>query len=211
MRLRTLLLSSMVVIPAISSVFGGWAVVTVENPPEHLVVGTTYQLDYVVRQHGVELVEGLTGRVEARSGDLVVRGDARQVAKGKYRASLTVPSAGAWTITVNSGFGPAKTTMLPLNAVAAGAQVVAMAEAERGKHLFTAKGCTTCHVDMKVIPVDVRSNKYDGAFVKKLLADPKSMPKRHGVDVEMPNLNLSATEISALSAYLSGTNTAGTR
>ena len=101
--------------------------------------------------------------------------------------------------------------MMPISAAAAGVPVVAMADAERGKHLFVAKGCTTCHVDMKVIPVDVRTNKYDVAFVKKLLADPKSMPRRHGVDVEMPNLNLSTTEISALSAYLSGPNSAGTR
>jgi hypothetical protein len=140
-----------------------------------------------------------------------VRADAKSVPGGKYEASLLVPSAGAWTITVNSGFGPARTTMLPITAAAAGTPVAVMAETERGKHLFVAKGCTTCHVEMKVIPVDVRTSKYDGSFVKKLLSDPKSMPKRHGVDVEMPNLNLSATEISALSAYLSGPNTAGTR
>ena len=211
MRIRALLLSGMVAVPAMSIAFGGWAVVTVENPPEHLVVGTAYQLDYVVRQHGVELLEGLSGKVEARSKDLVVRADARQVSKGKYRASLSIPSAGAWTITVNSGFGKSQTVMLPINALAAGAPAVAMADAERGKHLFSAKGCATCHVEMKVIPVDVRANRYDGAFVKKLLADPKSMPKRHGVDLEMPNLNLSTTEIAALSAYLSGPNTAGTR
>ncbi len=211
MRLRTVLLSGVVALPAISTAFGGWAVVTVENPPEHLVVGTPYELDYAVRQHGVELMSGLAGKIEARSGDRVVNADARQTAKGKYRASLIVPSAGAWTITVNSGFGPSKTTMMPISAAAAGVPVVAMADAERGKHLFVAKGCTTCHVDMKVIPVDVRTNKYDVAFVKKLLADPKSMPRRHGVDVEMPNLNLSTTEISALSAYLSGPNSAGTR
>jgi hypothetical protein len=211
MRLRTLLLSGMVAVPAISTAFGGWAVVTVENPPEHLVVGTPYKPVYSVRQHGVELQSGLSGKVEARSGDRVVRADAKSIAGGKYEASLLVPSAGAWTITVNSGFGPARTTMLPITAAAAGTPVVAMAETERGKHLFVAKGCTTCHVEMKVIPVDVRTSKYDGSFVKKLLSDPKSMPKRHGVDVEMPNLNLSATEISALSAYLSGPNTAGTR
>lgn len=211
MRLRTLLLSGIVVVPAGRLLFGGWAVVTVENPPEHLVVGSPYALEYSVRQHGVELHSGLDGKVEARMGDRVVSAAAKSSGKGRYRASLVVPSAGAWTITVHSGFGPAKTTMLPINAVATGAAVMAMAEAERGKHLFVAKGCTTCHVDMKVIPVDVRTNRYDGQFVKKLLADPKSMPKRHSVDVEMPNLNLNAAEIAALSSYLTGSNSSGTR
>ena len=196
---------------AFTTATGGWAVVTIENPPEHLVVGTAYTLDYAVRQHGVELLDGLSGKVEAKSGSRVLSADAQRVAKGKYRATITVPTVGAWTISVNSGFGPAKTTMLPINAVAAGTPIVVMADHERGRHLFMAKGCTTCHVDMKVIPVDVRTNKYDGEFVKKLLADPQSMPKRHRVDVEMPNLSLSNTEIAALSAYLSGPNPAGTR
>jgi cytochrome c553 len=198
-------------VPAGYMALGGWAVVTVENPPEHLVVGTPYEIEYSVRQHGVDLLNGLSGKVEAKLGDRIVRADAKSIASGKYRASIVVPSAGAWTVTVHSGFGPSKTTMLPVNAAAAGAPVVAMAEPERGKHLFVAKGCTTCHVDMKVIPVDVRTNRYDGQFVKKLLADPKAMPKRHSVDVEMPNLNLSATEIAALSAYLAGPNSTGTR
>lgn len=211
MKLRALLWSGLVVVPAGHLLSGGWAVVTVENPPEHLVVGAPYELEYSVRQHGVELQNGLNGRVEATLGNRTVRADAKSAAKGKYRASLVIPSAGAWTITVHSGFGPAKTTMLPINATAAGAPVIAMADAERGKHLFVAKGCTTCHVEMKVIPVDVRTNRYDGQFVKKLLSDPKSMPKRHSVDVDMPNLNLSSTEIAALSSYLAGPNSTGTR
>ena len=69
--------------------------------------------------------------------------------------------------------------MRPIMAAAAGASVVAMTEPERGEHLFAAKGCATCHVEMKVIPVDVRTNKYDQKFVKQLLADPRSVPKRH--------------------------------
>ena len=86
-----------------------------------------------------------------------------------------------------------------------------MSEPERGEHLFNAKGCATCHVEMKVIPVDVRSNKYDEKFVKQLLADPGAMPKRHKAGVEMPNLNLKPGEIAALAAYLAGPNTTGTR
>lgn len=211
MRLRMLLLSSLVAVPGASILAGGWAVVTVENPPERLVVGVPYTIEYSVRQHGKELLSGLRGNVEARAGNQVVRADAKALSAGKYEASLTLPSAGSWTITVHSGFGPSKTTMRPITASAAGAPVIAMSEPERGQHLFVAKGCATCHVEMKVIPVDVRTSKYDEKFVKQLLANPGAMPKRHSAGVEMPNLNLKPAEIAALAAYLAGPNSTGTR
>lgn len=210
MRLRLILLSAPVVIPA-GLMSGGWAVVTVENPPERLVVGTPYTIEYSVRQHGKELLNGLRGTVEARAGAQVVSASAKALSPGKYSAFLTVPSAGSWTITVNSGFGPSRTTMRPIVAAAAGAPVMTMSDPERGQHLFAAKGCATCHVEMKVIPVDVRANKYDEKFLKQLLADPGAMPKRHQAGVEMPNLHLKPGEISALAAYLAGTNSSGTR
>jgi hypothetical protein len=210
MRFRTLLLSGLIATPPAGIVAGGWAVVTVENPPEHLIVGVPYTFEYSVRQHGKELLTGLKGSVEARAGREVVRADARGIGK-KYSATLTLPRADSWTITVNSGFGPSKTTLKPIMASAPGAPLAQMAEAQRGEHLFVAKGCATCHVEMKVIPVDVRSNKYDAGFVKKLLAEPASMPKRHAADVEMPDLGLKAAEIAALSAYLAGPNSTGTR
>jgi hypothetical protein len=211
MRLRGMLLSALIAVPAGHAVFGGWAVVTVENPPEQLTVGVPYTLEYSVRQHGKELLPGLKGEVEVRAGGRAVRTNAKPLSAGRYSAAVVVPSAGSWTITVHSGFGPSKTTMKPIVAAAAGAATVAMSEPERGEHLFNAKGCATCHVEMKVIPVDVRSNKYDEKFVKQLLADPSAMPKRHKAAVEMPNLNLKPGEIAALAAYLAGPNTTGTR
>lgn len=212
MRLRAMLLPALAVIPAGNMLFGGWAVVTVENPPERLVAGVPYTLEYSVRQHGIHLVPGLKGRVEATTKDRALRAEAKPGATdGRYSATLTFPAAGSWTITVHGGFGPAKTTMLPITVTAAGSPVVAMSESERGQHLFVAKGCVTCHVEMKVITVDVRTNRYDEKFIRQLLADPKSMPKRHSVDVEMPNLGLKTTEIAALAAYLAGPNSTGTR
>ena len=213
MKLHRILLSALIAVPAGAAVFGGWAVVTVENPPEQLVVGVPYTLEYSVRQHGKELLSGLKGEVEVRSGGRVVRADTKQLSAGRYSAAVVVPSAGSWTITVHSGFGPSKTTMKPISAAAAGAAAVAMSAPERGEHLFSAKGCATCHVEMKVIPVDVRSTKYEEKFLKQLLADPGAMPKRHKAGVEMPNLNLNPGEIAALAAYLSGAgpNSTGTR
>ena len=212
MRLRAFLLPALIALPAGSVLSGGWAVVTVENPPENLVVGVPYALEYSVRQHGQTLLDGLSGRVEATATNRAERVVAKEAtAKGKYVATLVLPAEGLWTITVHSGFGPSKTTMKPIRVFAAGAPVVAMSAAERGEQLFTAKGCVTCHVEMKVIPVDVRNGKYDEKFVKQLLADPKSMPKRYNVGLDMPNLNLKPAEITALAAYLAGPNSTGTR
>jgi hypothetical protein len=207
-----MLLSALIVVPAGGVVYGGWAVVTVENPPERLVAGVPYTLEYSVRQHGIHLLKGLEGRVEATTKDRALRAEAKAGSSdGRYIATLTFPAAGSWTITVHSGFGPARTKMLPVTVTAAGAPVIAMTASARGQHLFVAKGCVTCHVEMKVIPVDVRTTRYDEKFVKQLLSDPKSMPKRHSADVEMPNLGLKATEIAALAAYLTGPNSTGTR
>ena len=38
---------------------------------------------------------------------------------GRYAATLTVQSAGSWTITIKSGFGNSELTLLPIVAVAA--------------------------------------------------------------------------------------------
>jgi hypothetical protein len=213
MKMRAFLLSALIAVPAGSLLSGGWAVVTIENPPEYLTVGVPYTLEYSVRQHGIERHDGLKGYVEARNGLRSVRADASDaLTKGKYRAIMTIPSDGKWTITVESGFGPSKTKMKPITVAAWGTSVAPMSLAERGDHLFVAKGCATCHVEMKVLPVDIRSNKYDEKFVKQLLANPSAMPKRYNVGLEMPNLGLKDEEISALAAYLSaGPNSTGTR
>ena len=77
MRLRAVLLSAAVAIPAGGYAFGGWAVVTVENPPERLVVGVPYALEYSVRQHGMTLLDGLRGQVEAKGANGSSTVDAR--------------------------------------------------------------------------------------------------------------------------------------
>lgn len=211
MRLRAFL-PALAVLPAASLMSGGWAVVTVENPPEVLRVGVPYTLEYSVRQHGQTLLEGLNGRVEASSGSRVERFEAKAgSSKGKYVATVLLQSKGSWTLTVESGFGPAKTTMKPIKVTGPEASVVALSNVERGEQLFNAKGCVTCHVEMKVIPTDVRTSKLDEKFVKQLLADPKAAPKRFNTGLEMPNLGLKADEISALAAYLAGPNSSGTR
>src|SRR4030095_11084624 len=97
MRLRAFLLPALIAFPAGSLSSGGWAVVTVENPPENLVVGGTYTLEYSVRQHGQTLLDGLSGRVEATATNRAERVAAKEAtAKGKYVATLAPPPEALW-------------------------------------------------------------------------------------------------------------------
>src|SRR5213596_196340 len=84
--------------------FGGWAVATVESVPDYIVAGKPVDLTFTVRQHGYTLRSDLKPSIEAKSGWRTVSGSAWALsAEGMYRGTITVPSPGDWTITVNSG------------------------------------------------------------------------------------------------------------
>src|SRR5207247_10711610 len=107
---------------------------------------------YRDRQHGERPCAGINPKVEAKSGsrkltDAAVPGSET----GQYKARLTVPEPGRWTITIHSGFGKSDVTLLPLPALAPGAPApAALSDAERGRRLFVAKGCVTCHLHRAV-------------------------------------------------------------
>src|SRR5574341_2017582 len=130
--------------------WGGWATITVEDLPDHLVAGQPVTLTFVVRQHGVRPLDGLKPQLEARAmaGGSVVQANATATAgAGRYTATLTVPSPGAWTITIHSGFGNSRSTLEPIPAVVAATRAPQpVAEAQRGRQLFVAKGCGSCHL-----------------------------------------------------------------
>ncbi len=192
--------------------FGGWAVVTVDDVPDYLVTGKPVPLSFVVRQHGATLLSGLSPSVTIQSGSTQTSVAARATGgSGHYAASVTVPRAGDWTITVNSGFGPSKTTLMPLKAIDAGAAAPpALSDADRGLRLFVAKSCTTCHVrgllgtdGMKVGP-ELTGRRYVADYVAKFLADPERSPLAgpNTGQTRMPNFNLREREIAALVSYL---------
>ena len=47
---------------------GGWAVVSVEQMPEYLVVGRAQEITFNVRQHGVERLAGLKPNDRSHEG-----------------------------------------------------------------------------------------------------------------------------------------------
>jgi mono/diheme cytochrome c family protein len=71
-----------------------------------------------------------------------------------------------------------------------------------GRHLFAAKGCFTCHVELHAGP-DLFSKRYTKEYVTQGLANPeRAFAGRQGT-LRMPNLNLKPREIAALAAYVS--------
>jgi cytochrome c len=196
--------------------FGGWAVITVEDLPDQFAVGQPVTLDFTVRQHGHTLLSNLNPRVTAVAGQDQVSGSVQPgPSAGQYHASLTLPHAGAWTITVYSGFGNNNVTLMPVPAVSPGRVPPEIAAAERGRRLFVAKGCITCHVHPEVpssgvvnIGPDLTGRRFTGDYLQRFLADPNIATTRGAGGFEMPNLNLAPREIAALAAFINGVSTA---
>lgn len=205
----TLLLA--ILLPALWAFVGGWAVVSVEDPPEYGVVGTPLTMTFVVRQHGVEPLKDLRPEVEARLGGQEVRAAAKAAKDGQYVASLTLPEPGNWSVTIRSGFGNSKLTLLPLRVIPRGSTAPApLAGIERGRLLFAAKGCVGCHVrnelgggeDSPNFGPDLTGKRFEADFLSRWLSNPASMgPPRYGKG-PMPDPRLKPSEITALSSYL---------
>ncbi len=192
---------------------GGWAVITVQDLPDQIVVGQPVTLDFTVRQHGHTLLSNLKPRVVAEAGGEQVSAAAQPgPSAGRYRASFTLPHAGAWTITVYSGFGNSNLTLMPVPAVSPGRAAPEIVAAERGRRLFVAKGCVTCHVHPDVpssgvvdVGPDLTGRRFTADYLQRFLADPNIATTRGANGFEMPNLNLAPREIAALAAFLNGT------
>jgi hypothetical protein len=193
---------------------GGWAIVTVNDLPEYAVAGKPAIVTFTVRQHGMMLLSGLNPSVRATaSGHAEARATAVPTAKpGEYSAALSFPEAGAWTMRIDSGFNANETTLLPVKVIDVGSPPpVSLSTAARGEHLFVAKGCIGCHRHQEVaaqtlvsIGPDLTRKRFPPAHLKELLADPNTTLKQSArVEYgQMPNLNLTAQEITALVAFI---------
>jgi cytochrome c2 len=188
-------------LPLFMSHAGGWAVVTVDDLPDYAVAGTPVTLSWVVRQHGEEPVDQLTGRIDAVSGAARLRAGARAGAgRGRYTASMIVPQPGSWTVTIHTGFGPTKLTLRPMAVVKSGTTpAVAVTDTDRGERLFVAKGCVTCHVDAKIGP-SLAGRRFDPAYLAGFLEKPRRITP--SAPMVMPDLGLKQREIASLVAYL---------
>lgn len=201
-----------VVLTASAFYMGGWAVLKVEDLPDYAAVGMPVSLAYVALQHGAEPLDKLDGEIVARSGSSVVRVAARETRRAHYTASITLPSAGDWTIAINSGFGNSNARLMPLRAVDGKAAPPTLSDAERGRRLFVAKGCITCHVHNAVDPAgtlqlkqvgpDLTTKRYAAEYLAMFLKDPSIRPPSTPNAMRMPNLGLKPAEIASLVAFV---------
>lgn len=188
---------------------GGWAVVTLEELPEQFVVGKATTLRFSVRQHGQQLIGGLSAGVSATSGSRYLEVAATPGEPGYYSATLTPSAPGEWTITIHSGFGAmSRVTLRPIVATAAAIARGSVTPAQRGEQLFIAKGCNGCHFHGRtghepIAPygADLTDKRYPDALLSKVLANPSILPPTAG-PFRMPNLNLRPQEIDALVAFI---------
>jgi hypothetical protein len=207
--LGCLLLGATASVPA-----GGWAVTTIENLPDYVVAGAPWRMRLAVRQHGAAPTSGLTVVVtaakedKARVGALNAGEQVSVTAKpgalaGRYEADLAFPSAGNWTITIQTGWAPASIDMPVL---APGQPEPAFSETERGARQFVASGCVSCHRHDAVAwsgqSVDVgpalTDRRYPAEFLSAWIQNPVCVAGRPC----MPKLDLSPREIGALTAFL---------
>ncbi|MEO8193793.1 MAG: hypothetical protein ABI681_08070 [Gemmatimonadales bacterium] len=203
---------------------GGWAVVSVSKIPDAWVAGKPLQLSWQVRQHGVSPLYGLKPRLEARSGSRVVEGQTWQFdedgQKG-YRGRITFPATGDWQVTIHSGFGRSRAVLVPWRVVdsvttvrgaveehLARIGVPRFTEAERGRRMFAAAGCVSCHVHADVaikgelsdFGPNLTERKFPSVYLAKFLADPSIKPSTDGK--RMPNPGLREKDIGPLIAFI---------
>jgi len=196
-----------------ASRLGGWAVVAVVDPPTHLVAGASNTMDFEVRAHGQQPQENLKPKVSARSGSHWVLAQTTEVRKGTYRATLNVPSvprSNEWRIHVDAGFGRSRGTLLPLRAIGAREAAPQLSDSERGRHLFAAKGCVSCHVhsavdidgEMKKAGPELSNRRFPADYLSRFLADPTIKATAAANGWKMPDPKLRAQEIAALVAFI---------
>jgi cytochrome c553 len=203
---------------------GGWAVVTVSKIPDAWIVGKPLQLTWQVRQHGVSHLEGLKPTLEARAGSRRVTGTTwtfEEDGEKGYRGRITFPEPGEWQVTIHSGFGRSRAVLIPWRVVDSVAPVrgtveehlrtigvAAFTEAERGRRMFAAMGCVTCHVHRAVgiagevsdFGPDLTDRRFPPDYLARFLADPSIKPPTNGK--RMPSLALRDKDIAPLVAFI---------
>lgn len=84
---------------------GSWAVITLIDLPEQVYAGQPLTVRFAVRQHGVHLLGGLQPTLLAnnrQSGEKIVISAQPEKMDGYYQASLTLPSPGKWTWSIQA-------------------------------------------------------------------------------------------------------------
>ncbi len=204
---------------------GGWAVVTVKDLPEYFVAGQQYTIEFQIRQHGHLLLGSLEPQLivsttAPRFGGLFGGGGANEQRipaaargdEGTYVATFTAPRAEQVFLTIKSSFGASDLRLYPAAVINPGMTRPPMAQADRGRVLFVAKGCNACHSNSDL------TNRPDNQQIKvgpelggRRLAREYVVQKIKNPNSEnMPDLGLGDAEAAAIAAFLNGGGAAAT-
>lgn len=206
---------------ATPAAFGGWAVVTILDVPEYMEAGKPTTIAFKIRQHGRTLLWDLSPSVTFRRDDVglirrIFQRDRVEATKGSkygvYEATITPDETGEVTLTIDTDFRGLKLQLLPMRVVEAEHAPPALSPFERGRQLFAAKGCVTCHEKnddpalaelqtFKVGPyLTGRTFPTDYLVMKiKNPAENRSAPVNN---VVMPQLELGVADIEALVSFI---------
>jgi cytochrome c551/c552 len=112
---------------ALPAFAGGWAVATLDTLPDYAVAGQPLTIGFIVRQHGVTPLDGLSPAIRiARPGEYgEVVASATDDGGGHYSATFTFPESGEWNWVIETGFWPEVQPMPALIVLAGGEAAVA--------------------------------------------------------------------------------------
>ncbi len=208
-------------IAATPTAFGGWAVVTLQDVPEYLEVGKATTLSFKIRQHGRTLLDDRSPTVSMQDPDanflsrLFKRRSVRATRgsePGLYEATITPTDTGEVRLIIDTDLFSWKVKLLPMRIAAAGETVPLMALDDRGRHLFAAKGCVTCHAkhdephfaDQGLVQVgpDLTGRTYPDEWLARKLSDPSQNRGVVANGIVMPKLELDRSETEALVRFI---------
>lgn len=193
-------------LPALPAVAGGWATFTLLELPESPRAGEKINLTFVARAHGKMPFHFAKDEASfvfrhLETGETVstaVTPETRYV--GTHTAVVILPSAGEWAWELRPGGYPVL-KLQPLT-VAPGEQEALFA---RGRALFAAKGCVTCHRndamdEQWTVEIGPNLTNYVTTTVnlEAWLANPAAVKP----GATMPALGLTPGETAALVAFL---------
>jgi hypothetical protein len=212
---------------------GGWAVVTVLKIPDAWIAGKPLQLTWQVRRHGTTLVQGLEPRLEAWAGSRRVTGRTwafeEQGVRG-YRGTIAFPEPGVWQVVIHSGFARSRAELVPWRVVdsvtpvrgtveahLARNGIAPFSEVERGRRMFVALGCVTCHMhreagvdgEAATFGPNLSDRRFPPDYLARFLADPSIKPPTNGK--RMPSLGLRPKDIAPLVAFINAEQRAQSR
>lgn len=209
---------ALLLVPTTPGAFGGWTVITVHDLPEYLEVGAPTRLEFTIRQHGRTPMNDRSPTVtlkKAGSGLLSKKerfAATRAEGEGRYAATITATEAGTVEITVDADWYGSDVTLLPVPVVARGRASPPLAAPDRGRQLFVASGCVTCHVktddpqlgERKAIAVGpaLTGRQFPVEWLTQKITDPASLRVGTGQDAVMPQLGLSEQEVAAVASYV---------